>query len=243
MNHSKVFFILILAAIAIKLTLWIFSEQFAPEAKFMPDSERYIVLAQNLYRHGEFIYTDAQTSYQENYRTPGYPLFLGIFTEWFGVSFRWLTLFQLFLSIVLAAVVFHIAKIIRHPAPQLSALIILYDPPIAMLSIQALSEILFLFIFTVFILFLLKYFRDNRQIDLICAALFLAASAFVRPISYYIGILSAIFLILHHRLSLKENLKNILFFSLSFTAVWVSGNYAIIIFLIIFHFQRWDLML
>ena len=104
---NKYCVIIIAAAILIKIFLFAFAQVNAPRSKFLPDSTDYLETARVLSTQGVFAKQaeDGSLKY-ETLRTPGYPIFLAILNGLMKVPINVVVLFQVFLTIIAAFIVF-----------------------------------------------------------------------------------------------------------------------------------------
>ncbi|MDD2679593.1 MAG: glycosyltransferase family 39 protein [Candidatus Omnitrophica bacterium] len=195
MKNTK-YFSVIAVAILIKILLFAFLVMYAPQSRFQSDSRDYLETAQVLSSRGAFAKADSDGSLRyELFRTPGYPVFLAFLQGLMKVPLNGVILFQVFLAILAAWITYKAALQIDYRIAFLSAVIVLYDPPISIFSLIILSETLFLFLTALFMLSFVLYLRNNKTGPVILSALMLAAATYVRPITYYLGAAVAIFII------------------------------------------------
>ena len=223
--------VLIIFAIAIRLSLFSYAEIKAPQSKFQSDTVTYTQPATNLIRHAAFsnAYNQDGSYSPETFRTPGYPLFLGIFHDLMKISYSGVVLIQIFLTILAAYFTYKAALIINPKLAFLSSLIVLYDPPVTIFSLMLLSESLFLFSISIFMYMFVLYLKTQKTKFLLFSALILVLATYVRPISYYLGLASGIFLIyLSIRTKIKKIIIHILVFltiAYSLLGLWQFRNY------------------
>jgi hypothetical protein len=179
----------VIFAVLIKLSLFLFVTYSAPGSKFMPDSEDYIKLAASLAANGTFAVKNATGAMVDgSLRTPGYPVFIAFFNGLLKIPLWGVVLLQVLLTLLAALVVYRAAALIDSRIALLSAVIILFDPPITIFSMILLTETLFLFMMSVFMYCVVRYLKDRSILFIVFSAMALAAATYVRPISYYLGI-------------------------------------------------------
>ncbi len=231
---NKIFIILIAIAILLKLSLFIFAELHAPQAKFLIDTKWYLDSAEGLADYGAFARLENSELQYEFYRTPGYPFFLYLFHFLFKVPLAGIIFLQIILSVAGAYFVYRTAALIDPRLSKLSALIILFDPAITIHSLLLLSETLFLFFISLGAWLFIKYLKENQLSALLWTALALVAATYVKPISYYLGFFLALFMFVKlSRTNLKKFLGHTLFFLLIVyvcLGIWQYRNYT--------HFKR-----
>lgn len=228
---NKKFLLTILIALFIKLCLFSFAELKTPQAKFQIDSEIYTKTANNLAAHRAFTtkYNDDGTYYVELLRTPGYPLFLAFFNKIMRIPYSGVIIIQIFLTIFTALIIYKTAAFINPKLSYLSALIVLYDPPVTIFSLMLLTETLFLFLMSVFMYLFTLYLRDQKFKYILMVALIIAMATYVRPIAYFLGLAVGAFIIyLSFRKKAKKLIVHLLVFLItiySLIGLWHLKNY------------------
>ncbi len=163
--------------------------------KYEIDSEAYLETAKMLTSHGVFAQQKGDNIVFENFRTPGYPLFLSLTHGFFKIPLPGILLIQILLT-VLAAFFTYQAAVLIDATPrfaQISALIVLWDPGTTIYSLMILSEPLFLFLMTIFMYVFIHFLKSRNLGWLFLSAVLLVICAYVRPVNYYLAIPVAIF--------------------------------------------------
>jgi len=148
-----------------------------------PDTKSYLALAGEMAREGRF----ARQGEPELVRTPGYPLLLAP-----GALLGEAELVAISLQIVLSCltvwVVYQIGRLVfPHPgAALLGALLYAIEPLSVVYCSKLLTETLFTFSTVLFVYYLLRYLAAGGVRELLFSAAALAASIYVRPISYFL---------------------------------------------------------
>ena len=179
MKKSRIFFIVVAAALIIKLSIFVFVAIHAPEGKLLVDSYEYLRLSGILASKGSFVAENGASF--EIFRTPGYPAFLAIFHGLMKIPLDGIVFIQIMMTLLAAFIVYKTAMMIEPKIAFLSAVIILFDPPITIYSLTILSEALFLPLISLFMFFFVAYLKGKRTDHLVLSAIFLAVSAYVRP--------------------------------------------------------------
>jgi hypothetical protein len=184
---KRPYLLLVACAILFKACLFVFAVSAASESKFLPDSSDYLQVKGALLSKGSFarIYPEGGLVY-EFVRTPGYPLFLAFLNGILRVPLTGVVLIQVILTLITAWITFKSAADIGGPA-ALAGLIILLDPPVTAFSMILITETLFMFILSLFLLTFLLYLKKGECVLAVAAACLLVAATYVRPISYYLG--------------------------------------------------------
>jgi len=188
--------ILIALAILLKSSLFLYSISNTPELKISADTHLYLRSGLSLASDGVFgtVNGDGSRSY-EYYRTPGYPLFLGVFHGWLKIPLDGIIYLQIVLTLLSAMVVFKAADKIDPRLGTIAFLIILFDPAITIYSLMLLTESLFLFLMSCFMYSMITYLKSKESKYLFLSAFVLASAAYVRPITFYLGGILAVFIV------------------------------------------------
>ncbi|MDP2654313.1 MAG: glycosyltransferase family 39 protein [Candidatus Omnitrophota bacterium] len=185
LKTTKGIAILVLGAMAIKLGLFWHILTTAPMSIYVHDSHGYLRDAEAI---RSFLANPSVGLEHSHYRTPGYPFFLAVFHHGAG----WTLHSIVFLQIVLTAVSARIVACASHAADGrpglLSGLFLLYDLPTTIYSSLILTESLFVLGMAVFLYVFIRYLRSGQIRLLFCAGAVLAASCYIRPVAYYLGL-------------------------------------------------------
>ena len=196
MKTSDLSFKLIIGAILLKLFLFAFITVNAPDAKFEPDSYEYLRTTSMLKEKGTFASQDASgVIHYEVWRTPGYPLFIAGLDKYMKLPLDGVVFVQVLLTILAAWIVYKTALLIDANIAFLSGMIVLYDPTISVISLRIMSEALYLLLMVLFFFNFTQYLKNAKIKPLLFAALTLVMATYVRPVSYYVGAMSAFFII------------------------------------------------
>jgi hypothetical protein len=159
---------------------------------YHPDVADYVNLAHSLVNEGRF----EQLGRPELFRVPAYPLLLipGIILGYpYAVTF----LLQILLSCVTVYLVYRIGTLVFQDerVGVAGALLYAMEPLSILYCSDLLTETLFTACNTWFLYHLVRYLRTWSFTSLVCAALAVTASSYVRPGSIYLPILVAGFLV------------------------------------------------
>jgi 4-amino-4-deoxy-L-arabinose transferase-like glycosyltransferase len=229
---NKRFLITLIIALIIKLSLFIYAEIYSPVTKFAFDTTMYDEAARCLIDHGVFARESQEGTFSpETFRTPGYPLFLGVLHYLLKIPFSGVIVIQILLTILIAFITYRTAMNINPNLGYLSFLIVLFDPPVTIFSLMLLTETLFLFIISLFMAAFILYLRNKKIKFIILSALFTAMAAYVRPLAYFLGIAMVIFLIY---VLIRTKLKKVIIHTLIFIIItygliglWQFRNYKV----------------
>lgn len=158
-----------------------------------PDSQGYLRPAEELLHTGRF----ANEGRPEIMRTPGYPIFLlpGILL---GNTVLVTIALQILLSLLTVWLVYLLTwRIFENEAAAAAAALLYALEPLSILYASLiLTETLFAALITAFLFCLVDYFQRRQALaTLVLAAVALAASVYVRPVSYYLPILVSLVLL------------------------------------------------
>ncbi len=162
-------------------------------------------------------------------RTPGYPVFIAFFYWIFGVNLPLVYAVQLMLSVFSVFMTYKIARMFFGEKTSLVAgSLLALDPHLILFSFNLLSEALFIPVILVMTYYLIKYYQTETLKYLLIATVFMAASAYIRPVTLYLApAMLPLYLILGKG-SWKQKLKSwglmtALFFVL--LSPWYMRNY------------------
>lgn len=194
--RNKRILILIAVAILLKSSLFLYSISEAPELKIQADTHSYLEPGLSLVNNSVFgsLNEDGSHSHQY-YRTPGYPLFLGIFHGLLKIPLNGVIYLQIILTLLSAAIVFKTASKISPQLGTIAFVIILFDPAITIYSLMLLTESVFLFLMSIFMYTMVTYLQKQNKKYLFLSAITLVAATYVRPITFYLGGILAIFIL------------------------------------------------
>lgn len=160
-----------------------------PAAFHYPDTATYLAPAQSLIEHG----TLERNGSPEIIRGPGYPLLLTLGLAAGHVEAVTVAL-QILLSVATVYLLYRCALELTDGRAQVALLAAAFyalEPLSVVYSCLLLTETLFAFLIASFLLALIHFLKHNSPRSLLLAAVFLTASAFVRPVSYYLPLVVA----------------------------------------------------
>jgi 4-amino-4-deoxy-L-arabinose transferase-like glycosyltransferase len=181
---------ILLAAVLLRcgmLLAWFFTGA-SPGAFEHPDTHTYLGPAQSLIDQGKLL----RGNEPEIVRGPGYPLLLALGQSLGHLETTTIAV-QIFLSAASVYLVYRLALHVtaRSKAALASAWLYAIEPLSVMYCGFLLSETLFTFLLLAFALCLLHFARTAQSHALILAAMLLAGSTFVRPVSYFLPVVVA----------------------------------------------------
>jgi len=198
LKNKKFVLTIIIIALLIKASLFLFMLIFAPEGKFQPDSTDYLNTAEVLARQGAFALEHNGALQYELLRTPGYPFFLAGLHYFLKIPLGGIALLQLLLTVLAAFITYQAALIINEKTAWLSAIIVLYSPAITIFSLQILADTLYLTLISLFMWAFILWLKNRELKLIILSGILLAFATYVRPVSFYLGWAMAVFIVYAH---------------------------------------------
>ena len=183
-----------------------------PEYLILEDQGGYVQLGQSIAKTGDFFQL---TDGKHTGRLPGYPTFLAIIYTLFGENNMAVVVVQTIIDSLTCVVIGLIAKSVIPRSFLVVGMISALNLNMIIHSGMILTDTLFLFLFSIFILFAFYYLRHPARLKLFLAISFLAIATLVRPVSYFLIMLVLLLLIVRFilkRIQLKEIMYNILIF-------------------------------
>ncbi|MCX5695246.1 MAG: glycosyltransferase family 39 protein [Candidatus Omnitrophica bacterium] len=196
MKNKKLLIAILTVAVLIKFGLFTFATLRVPQSKFDGDSENYLNTASMLYSKAAFATQDSNGNLSPHVlRTPGYPVFLAITHNLMKIPLSGVLFLQVLLTILVAGIVYKTSLQIDSRIAFLSAIIILFDLPITVFSLKILTETLFLLLVSIFIYTFIRYLKTGKTGFILLSSWLLAMATYTRPISYFLGGATAIFIV------------------------------------------------
>ena len=223
-------------ALASRLSIFYLVQSRAPSRILAVDSERYYgPTAQALYRAGRFSADPENPDRPETVITPGYPAFIAGIYLIFGENNFPVILVQILISVGTIALTYHVAQLLWGPGVALiSTLLFALDFISLLYSQLLLTETLFSFLLMLVIvsgMHLIPGANNKRWAPLL--GMFLALSALVRPVSYYLIVPILVGSLVHSRAvncGWKRNLTILFLIGLPWLALvggWQLRNYLV----------------
>ena len=151
---------------------------------YSSDTATYVSPAHELVIHHRFY---SRSGSPEVIRTPGYPLLLTI-----GLSLNRLVLVTIALQTALSCLTVYLVYCIgwvlfdREQPALVAGTLYAIEPLSILYSSMLLTETLFAMLVAAWVYFLLRYLRRHNLWDLLASGVVISASAYVRPISYFV---------------------------------------------------------
>ena len=189
MNKSlrNILIVALVLRLGLVVVAWLLNPQH-PEIFHAADTDSYLKSAIALATTGRF--TDYHDGLPELFRTPGYPLFL-VPGVWFGNVYLVIIPLQILFTGLTGYFIYKTVLLLfkNERVALLSVGIYTIEPLAALYASKILTETLFSTLFIIFLFYFLRYVEGKKFADLAIAAVILVASAYVRPISYYLPVL------------------------------------------------------
>ena len=188
-EKNKVILLFILAAIFGLFLSFIFQQKINPTALFI-DSMAYKATALNIIEHGDF--SDPDQTSPNNFRAPGYPLWLALIYLVFG-SFKFAIPIGIIVFAFTAPLTYLIAKeLFNEKIAFVSGFLVAFEPWAAFLTGTIMSEQLFMPIFLLSVYFFIRYLKHDLKNSFYISALFFGAATLTRPYILYFWFVLAI---------------------------------------------------
>ena len=187
----------LISIIVIGKILFGFSLQnFNPEFFFTTDSYEYINPASQICENGNFNNINNEPEIR---RTPGTSIFL-LPAVCFNLNLsRYMVILNMVMVLFAAYFTYKIVKLINIKInPLFIFLIYLIDPTLSKHQYNILSDIIFLFSFTLTLYFFLYGLKNNNSYLFFSGFALIAVSTFIRPITLYLPIFLLLFFILFY---------------------------------------------
>ena len=175
MKIKKILFVFLVALIMRIVYAWFFIDT---DYLVLEDQMMYIQLAQQ-YPSTGFLGVTSD-------RVPGYPLLVATIYNLFGENNMAVVMVQIFIDSLTCVIIGLIAESVISRGFLVAGLISAFNLNMIVLSGMILTDTLFLFLFSLFILFAFNYLKYPTKIQLFAAISFLCLATLVRPVSYYL---------------------------------------------------------
>jgi len=212
----------LIIALLLRLGVWLHHD-INPEHFIRPDSHSYLSLGAELMEQGTF---------SDFFRTPVYPLFLGILINKVKTTVSYVVLLQILLSLSTVFLVYKFTKFISNKICALIACFFLATDAISVFSCNLiLSETIFTFVLVLLVnLFLVFFIKNkiNNQVILFLASGFSFLSL-IRSIAIFIPFFIFLWMLIsYHSHTYKKIFIITLFILISsfLPLVWTVKNYA-----------------
>ena len=192
MTIKKTLFVFMFA-LFIRLTYaWFFIDL---DSLVLEDQMMYIQLGKILANTGYFLQDTGNGFIPVTERLPGYPALLSLIYTVFGQENIAVVLVQIVIDSLTCVVIALIAEIVVPSGFIIAGIVAALNLNMVILSGMILTDTLFLFLFSLFILLVFYYIKNPSSLKLILLSFVLCTSILVRPVSYYLVFLLLLLLI------------------------------------------------
>lgn len=184
------------------LILALFLIVFGSDRLIWSDSTTYIKIGRNIFagRGVSDSPLDSPDAIPGTTRTLFYPLILGFFEKFVPYGFVAVSLLQAFAAAGIAVLVYHIGlTFLDHRYAIAAAIAASFEPLIASTHILIMPETFLILLLLLWMLFFIKHLTDGALKPLFISIIFLALAVYVKPIAYYLFIVTTIILFVRHR--------------------------------------------
>ena len=187
LNDRKKIIIIFAVALLIRLiALACFQNE---QSLIFTDSKHYMQVAQNLIQKGIYPIDTGPNPQPDSFRTPILPLFLIPFL-YFHISLYWIALAEDIIMAFAAVALYLLGrKLFNEKAAFIAAILSGLEPYSALISNQILTEAPFTLIFTLSLLLLALYIKEQKPKYLYLGSLLLAVASLTKPIAFPLLIL------------------------------------------------------
>ena len=190
---KKSFFIFALAMIVRVFYVWFFVDSSNLE---LEDQMMYIQLGKIMAETGNFLQYASNGYVDVTERLPGYPAFLAVIYTLFGENNMIVVAVQIFIDSLTCVIIALITKLVTNKGFMFAGMISVFNLNMIVLSGMVLTDTLFLFFFSLFILIVFSYLKKPNSFKLFLSVAMLCISILVRPVSYYLIVLLLPFVII-----------------------------------------------
>ena len=179
---NKSFLLFVIALIVRVVYVWFFVEL---DNLFLEDQSTYINLGKSMYETGDFLISSNNSYMAVTDRLIGYPSFLYAIYSVFGENNMAVILVQIVIDSLTCVIIALFVESIIFGGFLIAGVLSALNLNMINLSGMILTDTLFLFVFSLFILLVVNYIKNANYIKLVLAVSILSVSALIRPVSYY----------------------------------------------------------
>jgi len=182
MQYLQMFFILIIALLIRFIYLYFFVDSVD---LIVEDQKGYIDFARILMEYGPYAYIEQDHAIFAE-RTPAYPFFLVWIYSFISDSNMAIVYIQAIIDSFTCIVIGLLCKTFVRSGLLIGGLISAINANMVIISGTVLTDTLFLFFFSLFCLFSIRYVKNLNNYNILFAILSLSISTLIRPVSYYL---------------------------------------------------------
>ncbi len=188
------------------------------------DSGSYTVMAKS-FAKGDFLFKEEDARLSSFSRTPGYPIFLGIF-YFLSLNDTVIAFIQVLIDCAALYFIYKAVDIIfGQRAALFASLLYALNPTMVLFSFKILTESLFNFVFIIANYYFIRALYKNEKTELTIGILFSILSL-IRPVGIFFSLIYALVLFIKNR-NLKSTLL-LLIPSLILPGLWMIRNQAVL---------------
>jgi 4-amino-4-deoxy-L-arabinose transferase-like glycosyltransferase len=200
-----------------------------PERTILPDSEKYIIYAENIMEGKGFSLQKDPPYAPSAFNTPLYPLFIATIYKIFGKNVLIVAFIQIIFSTLTVLLTYYLGRyFFSEKIAYYGSLLFAFGLGPIVYSILLLTETLFTLLLLAGILCLFMYSSHNETKWIIFAGVLIGLSILCRPIALFLPVILAIILFLLFLNSYRNIYISILIFLVSVACIitpWVIRNY------------------
>lgn len=225
MTIKNFLFIFAVALIIRVVYAWFFVEA---SNLILEDQTLYIQLGKTIAETGNFLQTTNHGYTAVTARLPGYPALLSVVYTLFGENNMAVVGVQILIDSLTCVVIGLIAESVMSRGFLVAGLISALNLNMIILSGMILTDTLFLFLFSLFILFAFYYLKHPAKLHIFYSVSFLSLATLVRPVSYFLIPLLLLLLIaglIQRKIKLKKILHTVLIYLIPVVIVFGATHY------------------
>jgi hypothetical protein len=194
----------------------------------LEDQSMYIQLGKTMAKTGSFI-QDTNNDYTAvTDRLPGYPALLAAIYTLFGENNMAIVAVQILIDSLTCVVIGLIAESVVNRGFVIAGMVSALNLNMIILSGMILTDTLFLFLFSLFILFIFYYLKSTSKLHIILSISFLCVATLVRPVSYYLLLLLLPLLVVFliwKKISLKNTVYSLMLYLIPVIIIFGPTHY------------------
>lgn len=217
MNAHKTLFSILIIGFALRLLLLVY---FWDKPLAIVDETHYHAIAENILKHHEFA---LNVGHPTSIRPPLYPAFLSvIYYLTGGIHLNAVRIVQIILSLTTVFMVYMLGKkVFDEKIGLLAALMFSVYPSFLFFTHLILTEVLFTFLFIMFVWFFLLFIEEKKDRYIWWAGLFLGLGSLTRSILFPFLIVTLIFLLIICKITFLQTTKGLMLLTIGCTMVIV----------------------
>lgn len=225
-KNTFVFFLVLLSLVV--GSFWVFNSW---SGSMGADGADYYKISENICRFHRFDVTHDGQRMQTMSRAPLYPFLISIPYCLIGDNPNIIRLFQIFLLVGIVILVYLISKLIfNERVARIASLLTTFFPPIGILTGFINTELTFIFLLLIGTLFLVLFFKTEKNKYAFWTGIFLGLTTLTRPIPLLLPLFLIFSILIYQKFKLTKLLKKSLILLIAFTLIitpWLSRNYII----------------